>query len=216
MVELEENMAKQRSRYAKARTIFGVLFVLSTLIFLVGVFAGGHPPSPPPPPTPVPELPGPEGPVESAIAAVTRFLPIVATATSCLTSVTTFIGFVSTTILGWRRERREARAADLERKHLEIELERARFELERMQAEREAITSATYSLPRKRTEALLDSLKREHAIHIKNLRRLEETKVQYGPLDVPLYIQNAIDQTQENLQRIEANLADLASRTGTN
>jgi len=202
-------MAKQRSRYAKARTIFGVVFVLSTLLFLgagvvssLTLFSAAA--------TPTPTSPGPEGPVEPAtITAVTNYLPIAATATSCLTSVTTFIGFVSTTILGWRKERREARAADLERKHLEIELERARFELERMQAEREAITSATYSLPQERTEALLNSLKRERAIHIKNLRRLEETKAQYGPLDVPLYIQNAIDQTQENLKRIEANIADL-------
>jgi len=66
-----------------------------------------------------------------------------------------------------------------------------------------------YSLPQERTEALLNSLKRERAIHIKNLRRLEETKAQYGPLDVPLYIQNAIDQTQENLKRIEDSISEM-------
>jgi uncharacterized phage infection (PIP) family protein YhgE len=81
---------------------------------------------------------------------------------------------------------------------------------------KEAQASATYSLPQERTEALLDSLKREHTTHTKNLRRLEETKAQYGPLDVPLHIQNAIDQTQEEIEQIEARIADLeAGRTET-
>ncbi|MFB0536384.1 MAG: hypothetical protein ACETWR_15530 [Anaerolineae bacterium] len=197
-------MAKQRSRYAKARIIFGVLFVLSTLFFLGAGVVSSWPAATPEPP------PGPESPVEPSIAATTSYLPIAATATSCLTSVTTFLGFVSATILGWRKERREARATELEGKRHEIEIERARFELERMQAEREAIISATHLPPQERTEALLDSLRRERAIHTKNLRRLEETKAQYGPLDVPLYIQNAIDQIQENLRRVEARIANLS------
>jgi hypothetical protein len=73
----------------------------------------------------------------------------------------------------------------------------------------EARTYPTYSLPAKNREILRDSLQRERAIHIKNLRRLEETKAQYGPLDVPLHIQNAIDQIQENLERIENSIVNL-------
>jgi hypothetical protein len=100
---------------------------------------------------------------------------------------------------------------------LRIEFGRARLELEKMRAEREAIASATYSLPQERTEALLDSLKRQRATQVKNLRRLEEAKAQYGPLDVPLHIQNAIDQIQEDLRGIEADVADLeSSRAETN
>ena len=79
-----------------------------------------------------------------------------------------------------------------------------------------AQTSATYSLPPKSREILLDSLQRQHATLIKNLTRLQEAKAQYG-LNVPLDILNAIDQTQQDLKQIEASIADLeASKTDTN
>jgi DNA repair exonuclease SbcCD ATPase subunit len=74
---------------------------------------------------------------------------------------------------------------------------------------REARTSARYSPPQRETEDILDSLKREHATHTKNLRSLEETKAKYGPLDVPLHIQNSIDEIQEVLKPIESTIGYL-------
>lgn len=80
----------------------------------------------------------------------------------------------------------------------------------------EAQTSAAYSLPQESREILLDSLQRQHVTLTKNLTRLQETKAQYG-LNTPLDILNAIDQTQEDLKRIEASIADLkAGSTATN
>ena len=81
---------------------------------------------------------------------------------------------------------------------------------------KEAQTSTTYSLPSKSREILLNSSQHQHATLVKNLARLQEAKAQYG-LNVPLDILNAIDQTQEDLERIEAQIADLkASKTDTN
>jgi hypothetical protein len=58
-----------------------------------------------------------------------------ALATSCLTSLTSLVGFVFTTVVGVRRERREVRSADLDRQIRELELERQRLELERKRLE---------------------------------------------------------------------------------
>jgi hypothetical protein len=54
----------------------------------------------------------------------------VAIAASCITSLTSLIGFAFTTYIGFRKERREAQSAELERKIRELELERQRLELE--------------------------------------------------------------------------------------
>ena len=81
---------------------------------------------------------------------------------------------------------------------------------------KQAQTSTTYSLPPESREILLDSLQRQHATLTKNLCRLQEVKAQHG-LTTPLDILNAIDQTQEDLKRVEASIADLkAGRTATN
>jgi len=102
-----------------------------------------------------------------------------------------------------------------------LELEKQLAELRRRESAylsiiSQAQTSATYSLPSKSRKILLDSLQRQHTILTKNLSRLQETKAQYG-LKPPLDILNAIDQTQEELKRIEATIANLkASKTGAN
>ena len=49
-----------------------------------------------------------------------------------LTSITSLIGFVTTTVIAWRKEKREATLADVERKKLETELEKSKLELERL------------------------------------------------------------------------------------
>jgi DNA repair exonuclease SbcCD ATPase subunit len=71
---------------------------------------------------------------------------------------------------------------------------------------REAQTSPTYSLPPKSEETLLDSLQRRRESLTKNLWRYEEQKAQYGPLDVPPYILNAIEQVHEELKPVESTI----------
>lgn len=51
---------------------------------------------------------------------------------SVMTSITSLIGFVTTTVISWRKEKREASLADVQRKKLETELEKSRLELERL------------------------------------------------------------------------------------
>jgi TRAP-type C4-dicarboxylate transport system permease small subunit len=57
---------------------------------------------------------------------------LLAISISLVTSVITFLGFVITTILSFRREKRETRDAELSQKQKEIELERAHLELEQL------------------------------------------------------------------------------------
>ena len=51
---------------------------------------------------------------------------------SMIASVTSFIGFITTTIITWRKEKREASLADVQRMKLETELEKSRLELEEL------------------------------------------------------------------------------------
>ncbi|MBI5824710.1 MAG: hypothetical protein HZB18_11835 [Chloroflexi bacterium] len=49
-----------------------------------------------------------------------------------ITSVTSLVGFATTTVITWRREKRDASLADVERKKLETELEKSKLELEEL------------------------------------------------------------------------------------
>ena len=51
---------------------------------------------------------------------------------SVITSITSLVGFITTTVITWRKEKREASLADVERKKLETELEKSRLELEKL------------------------------------------------------------------------------------
>jgi hypothetical protein len=51
---------------------------------------------------------------------------------SAITSITSLIGFITTTAISWRKEKREASLAEVERKKLETELEKSRLELEEL------------------------------------------------------------------------------------
>jgi hypothetical protein len=75
---------------------------------------------------------------------------------------------------------------------------------------KKAQTSARYSPSPspKDKEILLNSYRRQRTILIKNLTRYQEDKAKYG-LNAPVHIQNAIDQTEEDIKRIEARIADL-------
>jgi len=111
-------MTKKRRPYARARAVFGVLFILSALFLCFVIF------------TTVP--------VSVGIGAGGLGLDTIALAlVSLLASVTTLVGFVSTTILAWRREKRETSAADLERKRQELELEKMKLDLEQTKSARD-------------------------------------------------------------------------------
>ena len=128
----------------------------------------------------------------------------------------------------------ERQLEDLQSRHLRLadklaatsgELEHLKEELAELRRResiylsiiKEAQTSATCSPSLKDREILLESYRRQRTILTKNLTRYQEAKAQHG-LDVPVDILNAIDQTQEDLKQIDANIAALeeASKTETN
>jgi hypothetical protein len=125
-------MVKQHSRNTRARNIFLTLFVISTclaLLFISPIYVIPTQAIKPSPSEPVP----PPAPQASPIGNLTI---IAGTLTSCLTSMITFVGFVFTTIISWRKEGRETAEAILERKQKAIELEKEQLELEKLKSER--------------------------------------------------------------------------------
>lgn len=118
--------------YNKTRKTFRTLFIVSTslslfIILLVVVNAYLKPLQAPPGPQTEPNV----------IEQVVNIGGIVTILASCITSVASFIGFISTLILGWRKEARDAKASELERRRLEIELEKQKIELSKLKAEGE-------------------------------------------------------------------------------
>ncbi len=105
----------RESNQGWARLVWGILFALSllALVFFLPRTRG--------------TVSAPTSPFDST----TGVLTIV----SFLTSLLTFIGLVSTTVIAWRKEKRESKAADLARQREEIELEKAKLELEKLKAE---------------------------------------------------------------------------------
>ena len=128
------------------KTIFLGLFVLSTLVvwMLALNMSRGTSMSPSPTSNPsdgpsTPEIlqPG-EGP-SSAPAAQNSGALI----GSVIASATSLIGFMVTTLISWRKEKRDSALADIQYKKLETELEKSRLELEKMKK------SGTKKRPRK-------------------------------------------------------------------
>jgi hypothetical protein len=109
-------MANQTQRYVTAQKIFGVLFILSIAILLV-----------------LSLLPRDEKSVAGESATGFPGGGVVGVL-SLLASITTLVGFVSTTVLEWREERREARVVDLETQRQKLEIEKLRKELDEMKA----------------------------------------------------------------------------------
>ena len=98
----------------RARNIFGALLVLS--IIFVGVLSSLNPA--------VPVAMPPEGSPQGSADNTGR----VALVISLLSAVTSFFGFLSTTLLAWRQDRREARRAALEAERQQLEIDRQRRE----------------------------------------------------------------------------------------
>ena len=110
--------------YNKTRKFFGWIFILSLVVFAgSGVMMAldmqaGDKAAPPPPP----------GATAAPPPAETDHSAIVLGA-SLVTGVTSFLGLLSTTVLGWRREKREVRAAARDAEKKALELKKLRREL---------------------------------------------------------------------------------------
>ena len=143
-----------KTNYAKLRTRFGVAFLVSTLLFIVvslcvltNLFTLRSPsPASTVAPTHNPDIsptdgsePIPAPPLSAASPSDTFAIlaSIVAIGGTCLTALTTLVGFLITAAVSFRQERREAKVADLERKLQEAELEKQRLELEKLKRERD-------------------------------------------------------------------------------
>ena len=119
------------------KRIFLVLFVLSTLGALtLFAFSPRFPAS-----TSATQEPGvvvdpATGEPETAEPSKQNSMGYMALIGSALTSLTSLVGFITTTAITWRKEKREASLAEMERRKLETELEKSRLELEEMKKSR--------------------------------------------------------------------------------
>jgi hypothetical protein len=121
-------MSQPFTRHIVLRNIFLALFVVSTLVLVVLMITGplvGNVFSqinsslewPPSPQTP------------SNTSEGIGFTMVIG---SVITSITSLAGFIVTAVITWRKEKREASLADVQRKKLETELEKSKFELEEL------------------------------------------------------------------------------------
>jgi hypothetical protein len=114
------------------RRIFLVLFSLSTLGALVLFsFSLSYSAMPVPATQETGSSTGNPGVVDPS-AQESKNMNFTALAGSVITSAISLIGFFTTTVITWRKEKREASLADVERKKLEIELEKNKLELEEL------------------------------------------------------------------------------------
>lgn len=123
-----------------AQKTFLIVFVLSTLGILAlstNLITSLNNPAPSltesagTEPTPVPEHP--EVAPSTQDSEKMGYTALVGTV---LTSITSLVGFVTTTVIAVRKEKREAALADVQRQKLETELEKSRFELEKLKKSR--------------------------------------------------------------------------------
>ena len=115
--------------------IFLILFVISTVVVLALALTLNRIITIAPSPTANPSIAAPTPGIDSPEnePATTQSNPNnIALFGSVLASVTSLVGFVMTTVITWRKEKREAALADVERRKLETELEKSRLELEKL------------------------------------------------------------------------------------
>ena len=125
------------------RNIFLVTFIASTLV-LVSFSGLAGVPNPATEPTHIPGSETPEvvGTAEPGESSENSHEPSgsmnsSAMLGSIITSVTSLVGFIPTTVITWRKEKRESSLADMERRKLETELEKSRLELEELKKKSE-------------------------------------------------------------------------------
>ena len=110
------DMDQRRKTYALARNVFAALFFVAVFVLLLVLVLDARNTSS-----------GGQGPNTSEDAGAQIVVVI-----SLLTSLTSLIGFISTTVLNWREEQREMLTAQLARQRQELEIERLRLELEQL------------------------------------------------------------------------------------
>ena len=120
------------------RNIFLVIFIASTLVLVSFSGLAGLPaPTTDPtfaPGTETPEVVGTLEPGSSSESSQEPSASMNSSAVlgSIITSVTSLVGFITTTVITWRKEKRESSLADMERRKLETELEKSKLELEEL------------------------------------------------------------------------------------
>ncbi|MCC7118385.1 MAG: hypothetical protein IT310_07665 [Anaerolineales bacterium] len=118
-------------KFNKLQSVFLILFLLSTLFFFtLPLMRSGSSPAPSATGNPsvivTPEDPNaPDEP--SATPASQNATALIG---SLVASLTSLIGFAVTTIITWRKEKRESALANLQQKKLQAELEKSKLELE--------------------------------------------------------------------------------------
>jgi hypothetical protein len=121
-----------------ARNVFLVVFAFSTVLALglaLTVSAVSYSPAV------NPSTQAPESTPEPGQSIAENEKPALETGNLAListlaTSLASLIGFVTTTAITWRKEKRESALAEVERKKLELELEKSKLELEEMKREK--------------------------------------------------------------------------------
>lgn len=115
------------------RNIFLFLFILSTLfgcgvLMMSGMNLFGGASASPQAGTPTPDASQGVSENEKPSAEAGNF----ALVSSLATSLASLIGFITTTAITWRKEKRESDLAEMERKKLELELEKSKLEIEEL------------------------------------------------------------------------------------
>lgn len=116
----------------KKRRLFGWVFLVSILVFcasnMIWTMAPMSPPEEPAPPISATPLDLPPPPTHPPVSSAPD-TAVVVSVVSLLTSLTSLVGFFSTTVLAWRKEKRETVSAEIEIKKKELELEKLKIEL---------------------------------------------------------------------------------------
>ncbi len=137
-VKLRAEMLRKKKR------VFGWIFIASTVVFFASnmLFSlspmfplpdpsppvhVGPPGGPPPDSSPPSGSPNNSGDLDTAV---------MVSLVSLLTSITSLIGFFSTTVLAWRKEKREVISSNIEIKKNELELAKLRMELSKHEEDR--------------------------------------------------------------------------------
>ena len=130
------------SSLKKKRKIFGWLFLASILVFFASIMLFTLAPMATPPESAPPQPNGgqkestPEPPPAQAPRTFLPGTAVVVAVVSLLTSITSLVGLFSTTVLAWRKEKREKVSSELEIKKKELELEKLRQELAKSEESR--------------------------------------------------------------------------------
>jgi hypothetical protein len=119
------------SSLKKKRRIFGWAFLASILVFVVSNVVWTLSPMPAGIEKNAPKHGAPPSTTSPAPVTAATNTAVIVSVVSLLTSVTSLIGFFSTTVLAWRKEKRETISAELEIKKKELELEKLKIELAR-------------------------------------------------------------------------------------